>query len=72
VTPARWVGRFHLAILALAKNRELVLFTAAIILFQLADASMLPIIGENLATTHGNHAAVWMSGLIVAPQVAPS
>ena len=58
------------SILALAKNRELVLFTAAIVLFQLADASMLPIIGENLATTHGNHAAVWMSGLIVAPQVA--
>jgi MFS family permease len=57
------------SILALAKNRELALFTAAIVLFQLADASMLPMMGENLATTRGDHAAIWMSGLIVVPQV---
>ena len=57
------------SILALAKNRELILFTAAIVLFQLADASMLPMMGENLATTRGNHAAIWMSGLIVVPQI---
>jgi MFS family permease len=37
-------------ILDLAKNRKLVLFTAALALFQLADASILPLIGENLAT----------------------
>jgi hypothetical protein len=35
----------------LAKNHRLVLFGAALILFQLADASMLPLIGENLAVT---------------------
>jgi MFS family permease len=57
------------SILALAKNRELVLFTAAIVLFQLADASILPMMGENLATTRGDHAAIWMSGLIVVPQI---
>jgi MFS family permease len=57
------------SILALAKSRELVLFTAAIVLFQLADASMLPMMGENLATTRGDHAAIWMSGLIVVPQI---
>ena len=57
------------SILALAKNRELVLFTAAIVLFQLADASMLPMMGENLATTRDEHAAIWMSGLIVVPQI---
>ena len=57
------------SILALAKNRELVLFTAAIVLFQFADTSMLPMMGENLATTRGGHAAMWMSGLIVVPQV---
>ena len=56
-------------VLALAKNRELVLFTAAIVFFQLADASMLPMMGENLATTRGDHAAIWMSGLIVVPQI---
>ena len=31
----------------LLKNRRLVLFTAALVLFQLANASMLPLIGEN-------------------------
>ena len=57
------------SILALTKNRKLVLFTAAIVLFQLADTSMLPMMGANLATTRGDHAAIWMSGLIVVPQV---
>ena len=38
-------------IVDLARNHGLVLFTAALVLFQLADASMLPLIGENLATT---------------------
>jgi MFS family permease len=56
-------------ILDLAKNRKLVLFAAATVLFQLADASMLPLIGENLATSLGPHAAIWMSGLIIVPQL---
>ena len=37
------------SIFALAKNPALVLFTAATVLFQLADTSMLPMMGENLA-----------------------
>jgi MFS family permease len=57
------------SVLALAKNPALVLFTGATILFQLADASVLPMMGENLATTRGDHAALWMSGLVVVPQV---
>jgi MFS family permease len=56
-------------ILDLCKNHRLVLFVAATVLFQLADASMLPLIGENIATTLGAHAAIWMSGLIIVPQV---
>jgi MFS family permease len=56
-------------ILDLAKNDRLVLFTAATVLFQLADASMLPLISENIATTLGAHAAIWLSGLIIVPQV---
>lgn len=55
--------------LDLAKNRKLVLFTAATVLFQLADASMLPLIGENLATSIKDDAAIWMSGLIIVPQI---
>lgn len=56
-------------ILDLCKNRSLVLFTAAIVLFQLADASMLPLIGENLARTQATGSSIWMSGLIIVPQI---
>jgi MFS family permease len=38
-------------------------------LFQLADASMLPLIGENLATTIPTASSLWMSGLIIVPQI---
>ncbi|MGC1780349.1 MAG: MFS transporter [Xanthobacteraceae bacterium] len=50
-------------------NRRLMLFTAALVLFQLADASMLPLIGENLATTIPTESSLWMSGLIIVPQI---
>lgn len=53
----------------LLKNHGLVLFTAALVLFQLADASMLPIIGEGLAKTQANATSIWMSGLVIAPQI---
>jgi MFS family permease len=56
-------------ILDLCKNRGLVLFTAAIVLFQLADTSMLPLIGENLARTQATGSSIWMSGLIIIPQI---
>jgi predicted MFS family arabinose efflux permease len=62
---ARQVGR----VADLAKNHRLILFTAALVLFQLADASMLPLIGENLATTTKGQASLWMSGLIIVPQI---
>ena len=38
-------------------------------LFQLADASMLPLIGENLATTIPTESSLWVSGLIIIPQI---
>jgi MFS family permease len=59
------VGR----VLDLAKNHRLVLFTAALVLFQLADASMLPLIGENLATNTATASSVWIAGLIIVPQI---
>src|SRR5262249_46551215 len=52
----------------LARNHRLVLFAAAIVLFQLAGASILPLIGEHLAT-RGEQASLWMSALIIVPQV---
>ncbi len=59
------VGR----VVDLLKNYRLVLFTAALVLFQLANASMLPLIGENLAAAKLAHSSLWMSGLIIVPQV---
>jgi MFS family permease len=56
-------------VLDLARNHKLVLFTAATVLFQLADASMLPLIGEDLAKSIHDNAAIWMSGLLIVPQV---
>ena len=53
----------------LAKNHPLLLFTAALVLFQLADASMLPLIGENLADSTKHEGSLWMSGLVVTPQI---
>jgi MFS family permease len=53
----------------LVKNHRLVLFTAALVLFQLADASMLPLIGENVAATIPTASSLWMSGLIIIPQL---
>jgi len=53
----------------LAKNHRLLLFTAALVLFQLADASMLPLIGEHLAATMPTRTPLWMSGLIIIPQI---
>jgi MFS family permease len=52
----------------LAKNRRLLLFSAAVVFFQFADASMLPMIGTSMATT-GDKAAIWMSALIIVPQL---
>lgn len=56
-------------VLDLAKNRPLVLFTAAIVLFQLADASILPLVGEQVAVGMGDYSSLWMSGLIIVPQI---
>jgi hypothetical protein len=44
-------------VIDLAKNRRLVLFAGALMLFQLADASMLPPVGENLAKSDSSSAA---------------
>ena len=56
-------------VLDLAKNHRLVLFMFAIVMFQLADASLLPLIGEDVAVTMPSHSSLWMSALIMIPQV---
>jgi MFS family permease len=50
------------------KNHRLVVFALALMLFQLANASVLPLIGENLVKTAAG-SSLWMSGLIIVPQI---
>jgi MFS family permease len=52
----------------LAKSRGLLLFMACVVLFQFADASMLPLVSEEIAREGGLSAAA-LSGLIIVPQV---
>jgi MFS family permease len=51
------------------KNRHLLVFAGCLSLFQLVDASMLPLIGGTLAQTKGSVSALIMSGLVIMPQV---
>ncbi len=53
----------------LGKNRKLYIFAACVFLFQLADASLLPVVGENLAQSKTEYASILMAGLIVVPQI---
>lgn len=54
--------------LDLMKNRPLVLFAAAMMLFQLADASTLPLIGEHVAVAP-EQGSMSISILIIVPQI---
>jgi len=51
------------------KNSKLYIFATCVFLFQVADASMLPVVGQNLAQHHNEPTSVLMSGLIVVPQL---
>ena len=53
----------------LLKNHALLWFAACIALFQLADASMLPLVGEAVARGAGSHSSLFMSALVVTPQI---
>jgi MFS family permease len=53
----------------LGKNLKLYIFAACIFLFQLADASILPVISQDLAQDKNQSAALLMAGLIVTPQI---
>src|SRR5215472_13696909 len=53
----------------LSKNLSLYIFAGCIFLFQLADASMLPVISEDLAVDKNRSGSLLIAGLIVTPQL---
>ncbi|HLI82102.1 MAG TPA: MFS transporter [Candidatus Binataceae bacterium] len=50
-------------------DRRIAIFAACVILFHFANAAMLPILGELLATTHHANSALYMSACIIVAQV---
>jgi MFS family permease len=66
---AKQEGARNARIRDLMKNHRLILFTAALALFQLGDASLLPLMGENLAGSVKQQGSLLMAGLIAVPQI---
>jgi MFS family permease len=61
-------GRLH-RVIDLARNRGLLLFAACLIFFQFANASLLPLVSENLAASRAAAGSILISGLIIGPQI---
>src|SRR5215467_8482890 len=55
--------------LSLSKNFNLLIFAGCLFLFQFANASMLPLVGERLAYRNGTGASFIISALIILPQI---
>jgi MFS family permease len=53
----------------LGRNWRLLLFAACMVLFHLSNASLLPLVSQNLARSEMAQGAIFMAGMIVVPQV---
>jgi MFS family permease len=53
----------------LFKDRRLLVFATCLFLFQVANASMLPLIGERLVHSQGRWSSLVISALVVVPQI---
>jgi MFS family permease len=60
--------RLH-RVIDLATNRRLLQFTLVLILFQFANASMLPLVSETLGASKAVTGPILISGLIIGPQI---
>jgi MFS family permease len=50
-------------------NHRLLIFAACLFLFQLANASILPLAGQTLARTEGHWSSLVLSAFVVVPQI---
>lgn len=53
----------------LLKNRNLIIFGGVLLLFQVANASAIPLVGERLGRQHQAESELVLAGLIIVPQV---
>ena len=61
--------RSEASVAVLLKNRRLLIFAVCMVLFQFANASMLPLAGDVLAYAGGRRAAPFVAALIIVPQL---
>ncbi len=54
---------------SLFRDRRVLVFASCLFLFQLANASILPLAGETLAHAEGRRSSLVLSALIIAPQI---
>jgi MFS family permease len=52
-----------------AKNRQLLLFALCLVLFHFSNASLLPLVGENLGAAEGAGNLLMMSTMVMVPQI---
>jgi MFS family permease len=55
--------------IAILRNRRLLLFAGCVLLFQLANAAMLPLMGSLLTMRSSQWASTWIGACIVVPQL---
>jgi MFS family permease len=53
----------------LTKNRNLLVFAAGMLLFHFCNASLLPVVGQNLGQSKTALSSLFMAGLIIVPQI---
>jgi len=53
----------------LTKNRHLLVFAGGMVLFQFSNASLLPLISQNLGQIKAASSALFMAALIIGPQI---
>ncbi len=53
----------------LLDNRQLLVFAGALVLFQVANASAIPLVTERLGRTDGGWSELIVAGLVIVPQV---
>jgi MFS family permease len=54
---------------SLSKHRQLLIFAGCLFLFQMADASILPLVGGTLAHREGSRSLPIMAALVIVPQI---
>jgi predicted MFS family arabinose efflux permease len=53
----------------LTKNRSLLVFAVGMLLFHFCNASLLPVVGQNLGQSKTALSSLFMAGLIIVPQI---